>query len=170
MDWSALLGALIGASAGILGSFISTWAQFRKDRLAFNRDKVITVAFRYLHDCDKALAAQKSMAVSMADYVRHNYYPEYKFSPDEVAAAGSALETVRTSLAEMSFYCPRASKETHALFDAAANISTDDVVDSKYEDVDGQSQFRLAVDGSVDGRYMEAKADFIDRIRKLADL
>lgn len=169
MDWSTLLGALVGAIAAILGSSVTTWAQFRKGRLDYNRDKVMGVAYQFMSDCDKLLKAQGKLAVSTANCQNVNFL-DCSVPPLVSANAGVAFETARTELAGLSFMCPKASKETKALFDAATSIKLRVINDTGGEDGSGHTLSRYRVDESVYRRYEEAKSDFIRRIGKLAGL
>lgn len=162
MDWSALLGALIGASAGIIGSFVSSWAQSRKDRLAFNRDKVIAAALQYLHDCDALFDAVKK--------TRGLVPGVWAVSNEVWVSAASAKETAKSSMTRLNLLCPKAGKETHALYLSACLIRDSNVIEDKGEDDVDAPKSDDDYGREVDKRYELAKSAFMKRIRKLADL
>lgn len=163
MDWNTLLGALIGAAAGVLGSFVSSWAQFRKDRVAFNRDRVTSAAFQYLRDCDKLLDLEIGLAIVKADCARRELAIEDRLSQDDRNTVVSAFRTAETDLSELALLCPTAFHEAKALYDAAHDISEEDTIVN-------DNDHSIDVTNAVDDRYDAAKLDFIQRIRKLADL
>lgn len=163
MDWSALLGALIGAAAGVLGSFVSSWAQFRKDRLAFNRDRVTSVAFQYLRDCDKLLDAKEVQAIVKADCARRGVALGEKRSEENRVAVVSASRAAETDLGELAILCPKAFKKARALYYAAHSISEKDISVAE----NGQE---MVVDDAAEERYSDVKTAFIKRIRKSTDL
>lgn len=162
MDWNTLLGALIGAAAGVLGSFVSSWAQFRKDRIAFQRDRVTSAAFQYLRDCDKLLDLEIGLAIFKADCGRRGLAPAYVLSEDDRTSVVSACRAAETGLGELAILCPLAFKEARALYDAAYNVSVNDTISTGNDGVD--------ISDEVEQRYMLAKSDFIKRIRKSVGL
>lgn len=163
MDWSALLGALIGAAAGVLGSFVSSWALLRKDRIAFQRDRVTSTAFEYLRDCDKLLDLEIVLVIFQADCARRGLAPAEVLSEDDRTSVVSARRAAETGLGELAILCPLAFKEARALYDAAHNVSVNDTISTGNDD-------GVDISDEVEQRYMLAKSDFIKRIRKSAGL
>lgn len=168
MDWSALLGALIGASAGILGSFVSSWAQSRKDRLAFNRDKVIAASIQYLQDCDTLFEAKERCVVDEAEeYQNRNLY---QVDPALWSSVNSARDTVETGLTRLSLLCPGAFQEAQEVSHAAVQFGVKDVCMAEGTDDNGCEQEYLGVTSKVNERYRVAKSDFISQVRELSNL
>lgn len=165
MDWSALLGALIGASAGIIGSFISSWAQSRKDRIAFNRDNVIAAALQYLHDCDVLYE------LNVADVESLELGSDVRPVTDkEQVPIESAQEAVNSDMTLLDLICPKATEETHCLsIGACLLIELNLIVDMGNNEVDPpKSDFEYVQEAKRD--YKVAKSAFMKRIRELTDL
>lgn len=167
MDWSTLLGAVVGASAGIIGSFVSSWAQSRKERLAFNRDKVIAASIKFLQRCDALYEAASIVALFESDHEDASDITGYEpvYGKEQVA-----LDAVKSSLTRLSLLCPRASVEAQALYEAAKQIErTDMTLHQETDDFHGTVNVYDLKD-ETKHRYESAKSAFVARIRKLADL
>lgn len=161
MDWNALLGALIGAIAAIIGSFLASWTALRKERQAFSRDKVISAASQYLLACDRLF----KLAITQPDNepASGNISQQQAKHDDDFS---SAKEAADGDLIKLELLCPKANKQSIALLEASTLITDSDF----HDEVDELLGEYSTVNEDKEKRYKEAQQSFNKKIRKLVDL
>lgn len=169
MNWSTLVGTFIGAAASLVGGFISSWTQYRKERVAFNREKVIDAALLYLQGCQDLFNERYEIVFDIADSIWF-HGGNWEIEAERMVEPSDSLDTVELGKEKLDLMCPRASEETTALLSAAAClIDKSDIL--KMQGISNTNGGRYAaLRKEIDGNYETARTDFLKKIRKVASL